>query len=44
MGGHYYSYVKNNNKWYKFNDTNVNEINSNNIITNKAYSFFFKKI
>ncbi len=42
-GGHYYSYVKNNNKWYKFNDTNVSEINSDKIITNKAYCFFLKK-
>ena len=28
--GHYYTYTKNikTNKWYKFNDTNVEEINN----------------
>ena len=44
FGGHYYSYVKNNNKWYEFNDTIVSEIKEDKIITNKAYCFFFKKI
>lgn len=43
-GGHYYSYVKNNGKWYEFNDTIIAEINVDKIITNKAYCFFFKKI
>ena len=33
-GGHYTYYVKNaNNKWYHFNDTNVKEINENNLIS-----------
>ena len=44
FGGHYYSYIKNNNKWFIFNDTNVSEISENKLITNKAYMFFFKKI
>ncbi len=45
LGGHYTSYVKNaNNKWYIFNDTSVSEIKLNNIITNKGYCYFYKKI
>ena len=43
FGGHYFSYIKNNNKWYNFNDTIVTEIKSDKIITNKAYCFFLKK-
>ena len=43
-GGHYYSYVKNNDKWYEFNDTRITEIKIDKLITNKAYCFFFKKI
>ena len=44
-GGHYTSYVKNaNNKWYQFNDMIVNEINENNIISDKSYCFFYRKI
>ena len=44
LGGHYTSYVKNaNNKWYHFNDTNVTEINSDKLITSKAYCYFFIK-
>ena len=40
-----YCYVKNaNNKWYHFNDTSVSEVNENNIITNKGYCYFYKKI
>ncbi len=45
LGGHYTAYVKNaNNKWYHFNDTNVNEIDESKIISNKAYCLFYKKI
>lgn len=45
FGGHYTSYVKNaNNKWYLFNDTNVSEVtNLNNLISPKAYCFFYRK-
>ena len=44
MGGHYTSYVKNlNNKWYHYNDTSVTEINEEDVVTNKAYCFFYKK-
>ena len=44
--GHYYSYCKNytDNKWYKFDDENVTEINESNIITNNAYMLFYKAI
>ena len=45
LGGHYTSFVKNaNGKWYHFNDTQVNEVSENNIITNKGYCYFYKKI
>jgi len=45
LGGHYTSFVKNaNNKWYHYNDTDVTEYDISKIITNKAYSFFYKKI
>lgn len=43
-GGHYHSYVKYNQKWYCFNDTNVNMISSNKLITSAAYCLFYKKI
>ena len=44
LGGHYTAFAKNaNNKWYHFNDTQVNEINENNLITNKGYCYFYKK-
>jgi ubiquitin C-terminal hydrolase len=43
-GGHYTSFVKNaNNKWYHFNDTNVNEItNLQDLITPRAYCLFYR--
>jgi len=44
FGGHYTAHVKNaNNNWYKFDDTQVSSINSNKVVTNNAYCFFFKK-
>tara|TARA_Y100000389_G_scaffold396_2_gene376 strand:- start:899 stop:1927 length:1029 start_codon:yes stop_codon:yes gene_type:complete len=43
-GGHYSSFVKNaNNKWYDFNDTNVTQINENNIISSNSYCLFYRK-
>ena len=43
-GGHYTSYVKNaNGNWYHFNDTHVQKVMENELITNKAYCFFYKK-
>ena len=44
LGGHYWAYVKNaNNKWYNFNDTQVSELQKNNLITDKAYCLFYRK-
>ena len=44
-GGHYTAFVKNaNGKWYEFNDTIVTEImDTNKLITPKAYCFFYRK-
>ena len=42
--GHYYSYCKNiNGKWFNYNDSNVNEIDSENIVTDNAYCLFYVK-
>ena len=45
MGGHYTAYVKSaDNKWYHFNDTHVTLVsNANEIITPRAYCFFYRK-
>lgn len=42
--GHYYSYCKNSidNKWYNYDDDDVNEIDENKLITNKAYMLFYE--
>jgi ubiquitin carboxyl-terminal hydrolase 8 len=43
-GGHYTAFVKNaNGKWYEFNDTHVTEVNVEQLITPKAYCFFYRK-
>ena len=43
-GGHYTSFIKNaNNKWYHYNDTSVKEIDKSEIITTKAYCYFYLK-
>ena len=43
-GGHYYSFIKNENKWFCFNDTNVSEITDlNKLFTPFAYCFFYKR-
>tara|TARA_B110000483_G_C18206900_1_gene548269 strand:- start:3155 stop:4198 length:1044 start_codon:yes stop_codon:yes gene_type:complete len=43
-GGHYTAVIKNaNGKWYNFNDTMVNEVNSSSIITPYSYCFFYRK-
>lgn len=42
--GHYWAYCKNpNGQWYSMNDSNINEISSNKIISNNAYCLFYKK-
>lgn len=44
LGGHYTAYIKNaNGKWYEFNDTRVNEIKEEAVITTHAYCFFYRK-
>ena len=44
MGGHYFAYVKNaNNKWYEFNDPNVQPKSEQQLKTPKAYCFFYRK-
>ena len=45
MFGHYTAYCKNslNNKWYEFNDSLVNEIKEDDIVTSNAYVLFYKQ-
>jgi ubiquitin C-terminal hydrolase len=43
-GGHYTSYIKNaNGKWYQFNDTLVNEIKEESVISPQSYCLFYRK-
>jgi len=43
-GGHYFAYIKNaNGKWYNFNDTMVNEIPENQVISAMSYCLFYRK-
>ena len=43
-GGHYTALIKNANcNWYNFNDTNVNKVLNDSIITSKAYCLFYRK-
>lgn len=44
-GGHYTAFVKNSeNKWYHYNDSNVESVdNPDNIITSMAYCLFYRK-
>lgn len=45
QGGHYSAYIKNSNqKWYHFNDTDVNEIGEAHLITSKGYCYFYRKL
>lgn len=44
MGGHYYSYVKNNdNNWYKYNDNVVSTLNEDRVVNENAYCLFYRK-
>ena len=45
QGGHYYAYCKNckDNEWYEFNDSSVDKIDKNKIVTENAYVLFYKK-
>jgi len=47
--GHYYSFCRNmksqtDTNWYEFNDERVTKINEANIVTDKAYILFYKKM
>lgn len=45
LGGHYFAYIRTaSNKWFKFNDTEVREISEKQLISNKCYCFFLRKI
>jgi ubiquitin C-terminal hydrolase len=44
QGGHYTAYIKNaNGKWYDFNDTLVNEIKEEDVISPRSYCLFYRK-
>jgi len=44
-GGHYFAYIRTaSDKWIKFNDTEVKEIPENELISDKSYCFFLRKI
>ena len=49
MGGHYYSYgsrkIDSETKWFCYNDTNVSEVNMDQVITEskKAYMFLYSR-
>jgi len=44
-GGHYFAYCKNckDGEWYEFNDSNVDKIDKNKIVTENAYVLFYSR-
>lgn len=43
FGGHYHSFVKNDNgKWYDYNDTLISGLNENKLVTNKNYVLVYR--
>ena len=44
FGGHYFSYIKKNNKWFIFDDNNIKTIPFSNIVSEKNYCLFYRKI
>jgi ubiquitin C-terminal hydrolase len=45
LGGHYFAYIKGESgQWYEMNDTNVKPLKESEIISQKAYVFFYKLI
>lgn len=45
LGGHYTANVKNaNGQWYSFNDTHVDPIDTNRVVSPSSYCLFFRKI
>ena len=44
LGGHYWSFIQNaNGNWYTFNDTMVQNMNTDKLISPNAYCLFYKK-
>jgi ubiquitin carboxyl-terminal hydrolase 2/21 len=43
MGGHYFSYCKNADKWYEYNDHMVMRLSNEQIVSNNAYILFYEK-
>jgi len=43
MGGHYFSYCRNGDKWYEYNDRVVMTMNNEQILTNGAYILFYER-
>jgi ubiquitin C-terminal hydrolase len=42
--GHYYSYVRINNIWYKFNDSNVKKVQAKEVFNSSPYLVFYEKV
>ena len=42
-GGHYFSYCKNNGKWFEYDDENINVLKENELKNKDAYVLFYKK-
>lgn len=43
LGGHYTITINNNNKWLHYNDSTIEEVNPNNVITQASYCLVYKK-
>lgn len=44
LGGHYTAFIKNaNGKWYHYNDTIVEEVCEDKLVSNRAYCLFYRK-
>ena len=44
FGGHYYTYIKRNKQWLCFNDENIRKIDKKQVISDKNYCLFYRKI
>ena len=42
--GHYINYSQINDKWYNFDDSNINELDESTIFSKNAYILFYKKL
>jgi len=41
FGGHYYAYVKHGGQWYNYNDSGVQKMNIDNLVSSNAYVLFY---